>query len=189
MESEGSENQAVIKAVAESASPSIAMPHRVQDLGLRKSLIQDLALKILYLQGELLLINLADQMRLSMNIVSEVFEHLRKEQLCEVKGMVGGVYRVVTTSLGNARARELLELSHYAGPAPVSLEEYTRRVQAQTVHSLTIHPADVEKAFQHLVLPRFTLTQLGIAIVSGHSILLHGPSGTGKTAVAETIAG
>src|SRR5208283_1076003 len=99
-----------------------------------------------------------------------------------------GVYRITTTSLGNARAREVLELSHYAGPAPVSLDEYVRQVQAQSVRNMSFHAADVEKAFHHLVLPRLTLTQLAIAIVSGHSILLHGPAGTGKTAVAETIA-
>jgi len=187
--SDGLNNEAVVSMEARVGSAGIEAPHTLQDLDIRRSLVQDLALKILYMQGELLLVNLADQMRLSLGIVNEVFEYLRKEQLCEVKGMIGGMYRIATTSLGNARAREVLELSHYAGPAPVSLEEYVRQVHAQSVRNISFHPADVEKAFHHLVFPRLTLTQLGIAIVSGHSILLHGPPGTGKTAVAETIAG
>lgn len=181
------------KAVASletgAGSARIEAPRTVQDLGIRKSLVQDLALKILYLQGELLLVNLAEQMRLSTSIVSEVFEHLRKEQLCEVKGMVGGVYRVSTTSMGNARAHELLGLSHYAGPAPVTLDDYSRRVRAQSIRGVSFHAADVEKAFSHLVLRPVILTQLGTAIASGRSIVLYGPAGVGKTAVAEAIAG
>jgi len=167
----------------------IEAPRTVQDLGIRRSLVQDLALKILYVQGELLMVNLANQMRLSLSIVTEVFDHLRKEQLCEVKGMVGGIYRVCTTSMGNARAHELLGLSHYAGPAPVSLADYTRQVRAQSVRGVSFHVADVEKAFSHLVLRPATLTQLGTATVSGRSIILYGPPGVGKTAVAEAIAG
>jgi len=167
----------------------IEAPRTVQELGIRRSLVQDLALKILYLQGELLMVNLADHMRLSLSIVSEVFEHLRKEQLCEVKGMVGSIYRVSTTSMGNARAHELLELSHYAGPAPVSLVDYSRQVRAQSIRGVSFRAADVEKAFSHLVLRPVTLTQLGTAIASGRSIILYGPAGVGKTAVAEAMAG
>ncbi len=185
----GLNGKAVASLETGAGSARIEAPRTVQDLGIRKSLVQDLALKILYLQGELLLVNLAEQMRLSTSIVSEVFEHLRKEQLCEVKGMVGGVYRVSTTSMGNARAHELLGLSHYAGPAPVTLDDYSRQVRAQSIRGVSFHAADVEKAFSHLVLRPVVLTQLGTAIASGRSVVLYGPAGVGKTAVAEAIAG
>jgi predicted ATPase with chaperone activity len=189
MERNGLSRKAVASVETGPGSARIEAPRTVQDLGIRKSLVQDLILKILYLQGELLMVNLADQMRLSMSLVSEVFEHLRKEQLCEVKGMIGGIYRVCTTSMGNARAHELLELSHYAGPTPVSLQDYTRQVRAQSIRSVSFHASEVEKAFSHLVLRPVILTQLGTAIASGRSIVLYGPAGVGKTAVAEAIAG
>ena len=188
MLSEASNNNAVAIAETGSDRPCIEMPHSLQELGVRKSLVQNLALKILYLQGELLLVQMAEHMRLNLAIVTEVFEHLRKEQLCEVKGMVGGVHRVTTTSLGNARAHELLGLSHYAGPVPVSLDDYTQQVRAQSIRGGNFHVPDVEKAFSHLVLQPGTLSQLGTAITSGRSIILHGPSGVGKTVVSETIA-
>jgi len=188
MLSEASNNNAVAVAEAGSDRPFIEMPHSLQELGVRKSLVQNLALKILYLQGELLLVQLAEHMRLSLAIVTEVFEHLRKEQLCEVKGMVGGVHRVTTTTLGNARAHELLGLSHYAGPVPVSLDDYTQQVRAQTIRGGNFRVPDVEKAFSHLVLQPVTVSQLGTAIISGRSIILHGPSGVGKTVVSETLA-
>jgi predicted ATPase with chaperone activity len=169
------------------SSAGIAIPETVPALGIPKNLVEDLALKILYLQGELTLVELAEQMRLSYAIAAEVFERMRGEQLCEVKGMTGGVHRIATTSQGRMRALELLSLCQYAGPAPVSLEEYVGRVRAQSVRDVEIHEADLERAFQHLVLRRGTLTQLGTAIISGRSIFLHGPTGTGKSALAATL--
>jgi len=156
-------------------------------LGIRRSLVEDLALKILYLQGELLLVELADQMRLSFAVVEEVFERLRRAQLVEVKGMTGGIHRIATTSQGKERAIELLSLSQYAGPAPVSLEEYVSRVRVQSVRDVEIHEADLERAFRHMVIRPEILGQLGTAIVSGRSIFLHGPTGTGKSAIAGTL--
>lgn len=166
---------------------TVAAPQALEDLGIRRNLLEDLALKIICLEGELSLRELADQMRLSLGIVEEVFQRLRKEQLCEVKGMVGGVYRVSPTSQGRTRALELLSLSQYAGPAPVSLKDYVSRVRAQSVQNTTVQPADVQRAFEHLVLSDQTLQQIGTAVVSGTSIFLHGPAGTGKTAIAETL--
>ncbi len=189
MASEVLDKKAMAGTEAVPASQIIELPHTIKDLGVRKSLVQNIALKILYLQGELLLVHLAEQMRVSLSVVTEIFELLRKEQLLEVKGMVGGVQRVTTTSLGNSRAHELLNLSHYAGPVPVSLDDYTRQVRAQSIRNVSFHTADVEKEFARLVLHPATLNQLGTAIMSGRSMVLHGPSGVGKTVIAETIAG
>jgi predicted ATPase with chaperone activity len=165
----------------------IVVPQAMQELGVRRSLVEDLALKILYFQGELTLVELADQMRVSFAVIEEVFDRLRKERLCEVTGMLGGVHRITTTSQGKVRALELLSLNQYSGPAPVSLEHYVRMVRTQSVQDVEIHEADVEGAFGHLVLPPETLTQLGTAIISGQSIFLYGPTGTGKTTVATAI--
>jgi predicted ATPase with chaperone activity len=101
--------------------------------------------------------------------------------------MVEGVHLINTTSQGRARALELLSLNQYWGPAPVSLEDYISRVRAQSVRDIEVHSEAVKKAFQHLVLTDDTLNQLGTAMVSGRSIFLHGPAGTGKTAIAETL--
>ena len=139
------------------------------------------------MQGELSLVELGRQMHLSLAIVEDLFERLRKGQLCEVKGMVGAVHRITTTSQGRARALELLSLNQYWGPAPVSLDDYISRVRAQSVRDAEVHADDVRRAFQRLVLPEETMDQLGTAMVSGRSIFLYGPSGTGKTAIAETL--
>ncbi len=101
--------------------------------------------------------------------------------------MVAGIYRIVVTSGGRTRAQGLLGLNRYTGPAPVSLEEYARRVLEQTVQSAEIRPVELERALEHLVISDQMLKQLGTAVVSGTTIFLHGPSGTGKTAIAESL--
>ena len=168
-------------------SAEIETPQKIQDLGIRRSLLEDLALKILYYEGELTLLELGRKMCLSYNIVEQLFERLRKEQLCEVKGMTGTVHRIAITSGGRNRALELLALNHYYGPAPVSLDDYIARIRAQSIRDADVRPPQVQKAFSHLVLNEETLNVLGTAVVSGRCIILYGPAGTGKTAMAEAI--
>ncbi len=169
------------------AVATILAPQGLEELKVRRNLLEDLALKILYLQGESTLKDLAEKMRLSLAILEEIFQRLRKEALCEVKGLTGGVYRIDTTSYGKARALELLSLNQYAGSAPVSLSDYVSRVVSQTVLKVGVRAAHLKRAFEHLVLDDQTLAQLGTAVVSGTSIFLYGPTGAGKTAIAESL--
>jgi len=166
---------------------TIPVPQSLEELKVRRSLLEDLAMKVLYLQGESTLKDLAEKMRLSLPVLEEIFQRLRKEALCEVKGLTGGVYRIDTTSHGKDRALEFLSLNQYAGPAPVSLSDYVSRVVSQTVLKVSVRPAQVKRALEHLVLDDRTLAQLGTAVVSGTSIFLYGPTGAGKTAIAEVL--
>jgi predicted ATPase with chaperone activity len=159
----------------------------IEGVGIRRNLLEDLALKSLYLIGEMTLQELARHMGLTLPMVEELFQRLRKDHLIHVTGMAGNVHRVTTSSGGKSRALELLAQNQYAGPAPVSLEDYVQRIRGQSVRSMGVGPADVERAFEELVLDRQTLTQLGTALVSGRAIFLYGPTGTGKTSIAETL--
>lgn len=186
-----SPREAVIEAEPLQAIPRaefvLSPPQTIEETGLRRSLLEDLALKSIYSEGELNLCELADRMGLSLAIVEDVFQRLRKEQFCEVKGMVGSVYRVSVTSQGKARALECLSLNKYVGAAPVTLKDYGLRARQQSVGDVNIHFPDVERATEPLVLSDETLRRLGVAILSGASIMLYGPTGTGKTAIAENI--
>lgn len=167
---------------------AIVAPMELEELRVGRKVLEDLALKILYISGELSLRDLAAQMKLSLAIVTELFQRLRKEQLCEVTGMEIGIHRIVVTSQGRARAVELLSISQYAGPAPVSVSDYVSRIRTQSVRDLEVRPADVQQAFRKLVLKERTLKQIGTSIISGKTLLLYGPTGTGKTTIAETIS-
>ena len=165
----------------------IPAPRTIDDTGIRRKLLEDLALKILHLSGELSVRDLAERMFIPLRISDEIFGRLRKEGLCQVTGMAAGVHRIVTTSEGKERASELLSITQYAGAVPVSLADYVARVKAQTVRQLAIEPEAVRRAFAHLVLPENTLTQVGTALASGRAIFLYGPPGTGKTTIADSM--
>lgn len=162
-------------------------PETIEETGVPLNLLEDLALKILYLAGELLLPELGRRMELQLDVIYEIFERIRKDQLIEVVGMSGGVHRIVMTSKGQAQAHNIMSRDMYSGPAPVSLAAYVEVVRAQSVMDVEVHRPDIRKAFENLVVSDSMLDQLGVALVSGQSIILYGPSGTGKTLIAETL--
>jgi MoxR-like ATPase len=166
---------------------TLMVPHQVQRTGVRRGLLEDLALKVLYLQGEMSLVEMSDRTCLSLGVIDEIFQFLRKEQLCEVKRMAAGSHVIVASAQGKQRAIELLSLNQYTGPAPVSLADYRMRVSIQSVQQIPVKPADVSRAFYQLVLNQEMLSRLGTALTSGTSMFLYGPSGTGKTSIANTI--
>jgi predicted ATPase with chaperone activity len=159
----------------------------IEETGVRRNVLEDLALKILYQVGEMSLYELARHMGLGVGIAEELFQRLRKDQLCQVTGINGGLHRFTTSSAGKTRALELLAHNQYVGPAPVSLDDYIGHTHAQSVRGIRVTPADLCHAFENLVLDIRVLNQLGTAISSGRALFLYGPSGTGKTTIAETL--
>jgi hypothetical protein len=166
---------------------TLMVPNQVQRTGIRRGLLEDLALKILYLHGEMSLVEMSERTCLSLAVIEEIFQFFRKEQLCEVKRMAAGSHVIVASAQGKQRGAELLSLNQYTGPAPVSLADYRMRVSIQSVQQISIKPADVSRAFYQLVLNQEMLSRLGTALTSGTAMFLHGPSGTGKTSIANTI--
>jgi energy-coupling factor transporter ATP-binding protein EcfA2 len=162
-------------------------PQSVAEVGVRRPFLEDLALKIIYVTAPPTLVELASTMCLGYTVVDDLFRRLRSEQIVEVTGMKGNAPQIALTSRGRSRALELLNLSHYVGAAPVSLQSYIEQTRRQSVRDLAISPADVSRAFAHMVLEETTLTKLGTALNSGASIFLYGPSGTGKTTIAMAI--
>ena len=103
--------------------------------------------------------------------------------------MSGQIQNLAITSQGRTRAQELLTQSQYAGPAPdLSRRANVQQVKKQTVEDVEVHPEEVRRAFSRLVLDDETLWQLGTALNSGAAIFLYGPSGVGKTTIAETLS-
>jgi len=164
-----------------------SQPKTVDETGIPLNLLADLALKIVYRAGELSLLELGRRMRLHPAVIYELFEDIRKRQFIEVVGMVAGVQRIVTTSKGQTRAQNVMSRDMYSGPAPVSLSAYVEVIRSQSVTDVVVNRSDLRKAFENLVVSDTMLDQLGAALVSGESIILYGPTGTGKTLIAETL--
>jgi predicted ATPase with chaperone activity len=165
--------------------------HRPQSIGeidVRRSILEEIALKTLYLSGSLSVLELAERMCLSYEVVDALFAQLRAEQFCLVTGMTGHVHQIAITAQGRTRAVELLAHNHYAGAAPVSFERYADQTRKQSVKKVEVHAADVQRAFRNLVIDDETLRKFGTALNSGSSVFLWGPAGVGKTTMAETLS-
>jgi predicted ATPase with chaperone activity len=165
-------------------------PKTVEEARLDPSLVTDLVLKHLLFTGEFKMADIAERVKLPVSIVEGVLEELRRDKFIEVKGAssytkMAYVFKI--TELGVKRGTDLLELCRYAGPAPVSLDDYRATVESQTVKSAIIDEPRLKKALSHLVIHETTLKRLGPAISSGQAIFIYGPSGNGKSAIAESI--
>jgi predicted ATPase with chaperone activity len=163
-------------------------PRSTAEIDVRQAVLEDLALKTLYVSGPFSILDLAKLMRISFEVANELFIRLRSELQCQVTGMSGNVPNISITSQGRARAMELLAQSHYVGAAPVALSSYVEQVRKQSVQTVEVRPADVKRAFAHLVVDEKMLWQFGTALNSGCAIFLYGPAGVGKTTIAETLS-
>jgi len=163
-------------------------PQSISEVCGRETILEELALKTLYLYGPFSVLDLSERTRLSFEVANDLFCRLRAKLLCEVTGMSVNVPNIAITSQGRVRALELLSQSQYVGSAPVSLESYVEQVRKQSVRDVEVHPADVERAFAHLVMDSKTLAQFGTALNSGAGIFLYGPPGVGKSIAAEALA-
>jgi len=163
-------------------------PQSIEDFDVRESVLEDLALKTLYLSGSLSVLQLAERTRLSFEVTKELAFQMRTELLCQVTGLNGHIPQIAITSEGRLRATALLSQNHYSGPAPVAFESYVEQTRLQGVHKVDVHEEDVQRAFAHLVIDSEKMQQLGTALNSGSSVFLYGPPGTGKTTIAETLS-
>jgi len=163
-------------------------PQSIEEVDVRQAVLEDLALKILYLSGSLSISELSDKTKLSFEVAKELSTKLRAELLCQVTGMSGHIPQIAITSEGRSRAADLLSQNHYTGPAPVSLVSYVEQTRKQGIRKVEVHENDIKRAFAHLVIGDEKLRQFGTALNSGSSIFLYGPPGTGKTTIAETLS-
>jgi predicted ATPase with chaperone activity len=176
-----------------SGSQFIPAPiQKVEDTGLPALWLQDLILKIMYFQGYQSGFKIAETISLPFTgVVDQLLEALKKEKSIEIRsaqvGLGEGAYVYSITGAGIARAREALERSQYAGPAPVPLELYNESVRRQSRSRMHVTSRVMRQVLSHLTLSEKVFHKLGPAVNSGASIFIYGPPGNGKTSVARAI--
>lgn len=175
------------KAEASSPGPN-HRPRSFLDLGVHQSIIEDLALKTLYISGTISMAELGRKLGLGYEVMDDLVSRLRAEMYCQVAGMTGNVPMLCVSDRGRNKAVDLMAQNSYVGPAPISFESYVAQIRKQSSQKVAVHEEDIKRAFTHLVIDDDMLARFGTALNSGSSVLLYGPAGTGKTTIAETLS-
>ena len=176
-------------AVGGFAPPQI---NSLEDTGLSPLWLQDLVLKVLYFRGYLTGFKISEEIALPLaGVTDQLLTTLKQEKFIEVKSSQGGLgesaYTYGITSAGVLRAREAMERSQYAGPAPVPFEVYNEAIRRQKSGRLTVTSRSMRQILSQLIISESTFQRLGPALNSGSSIFMYGPPGNGKTSIARAF--
>lgn len=166
-------------------------PRTMAELELSRAFIVDLTLKIMHYSGSPSTAQLMRRIGLGQSILQEVLTTLQEERLCEVlsqSDLYTGNYRYRLSERGTARVMEALERTRYAGPAPVTAEQYAEVMRAQQANRNTPPRDRIMKILDELVLAPEVADAVARALHSGKATIFHGPSGNGKTVIMEQFA-
>ena len=166
-------------------------PKSIEESGLEQPFLINLILKFMYQSSLETEADVARAIKVPLHFVTFLFEEARHRELIESLGaqhqadFSGLRYRLTTK--GRDWALDALSRSRYVGPAPVLLDEYRAQVERQSIRREHIEKGELSKALEHLIIPDELRAELGPAVNSGESLLIYGPSGNGKTSIAEAI--
>lgn len=166
--------------------PPVAL--KIDNTGLDFGFLADMALKTVYADANCTTERAADRLKLAMPLVEELLQHLYREKLVEIRGLLShGNNRYGLLDRGWQRAQQILSVNGYIGPAPVSLSDYTYSVLRQSAGRTAIPPEAVQDALASLVLPESSVHTLGLVANSRRSLFMSGPAGNGKTTIAMAL--
>jgi predicted ATPase with chaperone activity len=163
-------------------------PRTLSDVGLSKPFLTDLALKIIHYSGSPTLSQLIRRLGLGGGVVQQLITVLTEEHLIEVMSqsdLYTGNYRYRLSDRGTSRAQEALDRSRYAGPAPVTAEQYGEVMRRLHSHKQELSRSRIKSALGRLVLSEDVVDSAARALFSGKATLFCGPSGNGKTSILE----
>jgi predicted ATPase with chaperone activity len=174
-----------------SSAPFVPQPQSIEDVGLDFSLLVDLCVKSIYFAGRPTARQISAHLALPFfAVIDELLSFLKREQLAEVVGSSGvgeQFYQYGLSKRGLEKVEESLARNHYVGPAPVPFAAYLDVVRRQSVTQMHVDPETVSRSLSHLVLDQQVVASLGPAISSGKSLMIHGHSGNGKTAITAAL--
>ena len=134
-----------------------------------------------------------EALKLPYHIVTELVRMAVDRQLLRALGMRDSQSSVdmgyAFTEEGKRWTIDVLELMRYAGPAPVTLEDFTYQVNVQKLTNELVTFERIHKAMGKLSFEDSIIEQSGPALNSGRAMLLYGPPGNGKTSFAHALGG
>ncbi|MGI9510431.1 MAG: hypothetical protein ACR2QJ_13920, partial [Geminicoccaceae bacterium] len=167
-------------------------PSLVKGTGIDPVMLLELAIKGIYSESLETASQLGEAMKLTSRVIDQLLQTATDRKLIEALSTAGGnglhgEMRYGLTRAGREYAIDCLQRGQYFGPAPVTFDAYSDRIQHQRVTNEIVSRDRLDAAFEGLVMPERLISRLGPAINSGNSILIYGPAGNGKTTIAEIV--
>lgn len=119
-------------------------------------------------------------------MVDSIFRQLRQQQLVDVRGMIGNDYSFQLSQAGKQLASDRFQVSQYARACPVALNDYHTAVKMQKAN-VVLDRRTLRSAYSDMVISDRMLDQVGPSLISQTSIFIYGPTGNGKTSLAERM--
>lgn len=169
-----------------------AEPADLAATGMDEADLIDLLLKLIYTQRLQTVRHYLDAIKLPYPIVADVVKTAVDRALLQTLGtrrsdnLLDMAYAM--TDAGRTWAKNALDRSGYAGPAPVTLDEFVEQTNVQKPTNETITLDRIHIALEGLEMDQSIVEQVGPALNSGRAILMYGPPGNGKTTVALRFA-
>jgi hypothetical protein len=129
-----------------------------------------------------------DAIKLPPRLVEELVQAAVTRKLLAALGSMGSAMRYELSDEGRRWAQESLKSSLYTGPAPVTLEEFCRRIDRQKITNELVTYQSLAAAFAGYTVTDAFIHQIGPALNAGRAMLLYGPPGNGKTTIAHRFA-
>lgn len=161
---------------------------QLEELDVDQQILSNLAVKLANTTPQFTSEWAAQQLKLPLQIVEQIYYQLKQDRMVEVLGQEGIFnYRYAITELGRKFALRLLEISGYVGPAPVSLQAYSEMLRWLSDRHPPITLDAVRAALGDLVIPENAVRVSALAAASGRSLFLFGPAGNGKTTIGQCL--
>jgi hypothetical protein len=167
-------------------------PANIAATGIEASDLMNLLLKQIYVGRLESILQFVDTIKLPYHIVFELVQMAIDRQLLRALGTRVSAspldMNYAFTDAGQRMAMDALQRMRYAGPAPVTIEDFNHQVNLQKVTNEHVTYDRIRKAFGDLIFDESIIEQSGPALNSGRAMLLYGPPGNGKTTVALCFA-
>ncbi|MFP5304190.1 MAG: hypothetical protein ACLGI7_00010, partial [Gammaproteobacteria bacterium] len=131
---------------------------------------------------------LADSTTLHRDVVDEIVALMLDTGHLHAQADPDGSMRVGLNPAGRLFACAALGHDGYVGPAPVSAAQYSLVVAANALARDAITRPILHAAFEGVVIDERTIDQFSVALSSIKPLLVHGPSGAGKTYLCQHLA-
>jgi len=171
-------------------------PRTLAETRIPETLLAQLVLKQFFFKESFTVREMAEAVKLPDTLVEILIEYLKTQRYLDIKprdilqrqtGHMLVDLRYSLSDQGRRRAEQYLEFNSYVGPVPVTLEDYWEWVESQTIQQTAVSEERLREAFSDLVVPEELIYRIGPALVSGRSIFLFGPTGSGKTVIAKAM--